>query len=66
MNEERCENCLYLRRGQCHVRGPVALSIGQSAWPKTTPNEWCGEWARINVFVEDVVQVAAPIFPPKS
>jgi hypothetical protein len=46
----RCSGCIYWRplfgtgNGQCRLGGPERTSvIRRLAWPRTLPDDWCGE-----------------------
>ena len=47
-NEERCENCRFMREGSCRVNPPVGhwdtdRTIFIGFFPLVSTSEWCGE-----------------------
>lgn len=46
-----CSDCRYWSRlwggtttGLCRISPPVITAIGNSSWPQTQDDDWCGRW----------------------
>lgn len=55
-NIGRCEDCYYWDasttsivdedKSPCRINPPIPLISGDSVWPFTESNEWCGKWRK--------------------
>ena len=47
---DRCEFCTFWRRnsdpqaGHCHHNSPAMDDAGRSRWPRTSADDWCGQF----------------------
>lgn len=43
--KQECSNCFFHREGECRKKTPWSSGVNmQGHWPKTKPDDWCGEW----------------------
>jgi hypothetical protein len=66
--DETCEGCRYFdsRREQCRFTAPqvvVANGTPEALWPRTTHDEWCGEWTPPKGRVDEAFNAVAAVTP---